>query len=117
MDEPAFRVVVHLDETGSEKQQSVLRNISNLLNDLGPEQSEIELVTHGPGIDVLLLGSAFADQVRQLQERGVKMAICRNTLRGRSIPETQILPDVTVVPAGIGELVRKQREGWQYVRP
>lgn len=117
MEERTYRVVVHLDESSPEKHQEVLRNITNLLNDLGPEQTQVELVTHGPGIDLLLQGSSFAEQVRQLQDRGVVMAVCHNTLRGRSIPEERVLPGATVVPAGIGELVRRQREGWQYVRP
>ena len=41
-------IVVHLDEAGPDKHVSVLRNVGNLLDELG-DGTEIELVTHGAG--------------------------------------------------------------------
>lgn len=109
-------VVFHLDEDGSDKHEAFVRNVANLLDYL-EEDATIELVAHGPGIGICLADSPQAEAVRALVERGVLVAACENTLRARSIGLDQLAVGVTTVPAGIGELVRRQRQGWAYVRP
>lgn len=113
---PGSGVVVHLDEGAQEKHSSVLGNITNLLADLGGA-TPVELVCHGPGVDLCLRDSPLREQLEGLITQGVTVAACRNTMRGRGIEPGQLAPGVVVVPAGIGELVRKQQQGWAYVRP
>ena len=112
-----YRVVFHLDEADGKKQEAVLRNINNLLNDLGPQQTKVELVAHGPGLDLLTNQTGLGERVQQLLGRGVIMAACHNTLQERNIPAERLLPGVTIIPSGIGEIVRREQEGWCYVRP
>ncbi len=109
-------VVVHLDEADEAKHEAVTRNVANLLGDLG-EAAEVELVTHGPGVDLCLADSPQAEAVGALIARGVVVAACENTLRAQGIDARRLAPGVVTVPSGIGELVRKQRQGWAYVRP
>jgi intracellular sulfur oxidation DsrE/DsrF family protein len=115
--EPKYRVLIHFDEADEKKQASVLRNVRNVLEDLGADQTQVELVAHGPGLDIFLDQSAVADGVEELQARGVIMAACRNTLRERNIAQERLLPGIQIVSSGIGELVRRQQEGWIYVHP
>ncbi len=112
-----YRVVVHLDEPDAKKHEAVLRNVRNLLEDLGEDRSEVELVAHGLGLDLLTGDTGLGGQLAELAARGVVLAACENTLRERGIPRERLLAGVSLVPSGIGELVRRQREGWQYVRP
>ncbi|HET9079919.1 MAG TPA: DsrE family protein [Trebonia sp.] len=109
-------VVVHLDEAGEAKHEAVTRNVANLLGDLG-EGTEVELVAHGPGVALCLAGSPQAEAVGALIARGVVVAACENTLRAQGIAARRLVPGVVTVPSGVGELVRKQRQGWAYVRP
>ena len=109
-------VVVHLDEAEPDKHASVLRNIGNLLDELG-DGTEIELVVHGPGLAAAITDSPHAARVRELLSRGVSVAACANTMREKHVSADALIEGVHVVPAGIAELVRKQREGWAYVRP
>ena len=109
-------VVVHVDEAAETKHEAVLRNISNLMDDLGTGTT-VEVVAHGPGIGLVLKDSPYADTVQGLIARGVVIAACENTLAMKSIPPSSVAPGVITVPAGVGELVRKQREGWAYLRP
>lgn len=111
-----FGVVVHLDEAVEGKHAAVLRNVSNLLEDLGPD-TPVELVTHGDGVGVCLRDSPEAEAVQALLRRGVSIVACENTLRGKGISRDELAPGVGSVPAGIGELVRRQRAGWSYIRP
>ncbi|MCK4177240.1 DsrE family protein [Aciditerrimonas ferrireducens] len=110
-------VVVHLDEADPARQRLALANVANLLADLGPAAGPVELVVNGPGLDVALQGSPLAGDLAALQGQGVVVAACANTLAARGLERSALLPGVHVVPAGVSELVRRQREGWAYLRP
>jgi intracellular sulfur oxidation DsrE/DsrF family protein len=109
-------VVVHLDEADPGKHEAVLRNIGHLLTELG-QDTQIELVVHGPGLSVALAGGVHAAQVRELLGQGVTVAACGNTMQRQNLTAGDLTAGVSVVPAGIAEIVRRQRAGWSYVRP
>lgn len=109
-------VVVHLSEGDPGKHANVLRNVANLLSELG-DGTPVELVAHGPGLDVALATAAHADQVRALLARGVTVAACANTMRSRELDSGALIEGVRVVPAGVAELARRQWQGWAYLRP
>lgn len=109
-------VVVHLDEADPDKHEAVLRNIGHMLSELG-ENTPVELVAHGPGLAVTRSGAAHEKQVMELLGRGVSVAACGNTMRRQNLTADDLIPGVRVVPAGIAQIVRRQREGWAYVRP
>ena len=109
-------VVVHLDEGGDDKYRAVLRNVGNLVADLG-EQARVELVAHGPGIGLCLTDSSFTEDLQDLIGQGVVVAACENTLEMKGIARERLAAGVVTVPSGMGELVRKQQKGWAYVRP
>lgn len=109
-------VVVHLDEAEPDKHASVLRNIGNLLDALD-DGTHIELVVHGPGLTAALTDAPHAARLRELLSRGVSVAACANTMREKKISVDGLIDGVHVVPSGVAELVRRQREGWAYIRP
>ncbi len=109
-------VVVHLTEADTTKQAGVIKNINNLLNELGAN-TPVELVVNGPGMTAVLTDAPVAGQLRELLGRGAIVAACSNTMRERSISVHELIDGVTVVPAGIAQVVRRQWEGWAYVRP
>ena len=109
-------VLVHLDEASPEKHASVLLNISNLLNELG-EETQVELVVHGPGLLAVIAEAPHSAKLGELLKRGVTVAACANTMRGLNISIDALTQGVHIVPSGVAELVRRQREGWAYLRP
>jgi intracellular sulfur oxidation DsrE/DsrF family protein len=109
-------VVVHLAEAGAERQSAVLRNVLNLRADLGPDVA-VELVAHGPGVELLTGESGLREAVSGLGSAGVRALACRNTLAARGLTPEDLLPDVGTVGSGVGHLARRQLEGWAYVRP
>jgi len=110
-------VVVHVDDASANHQRLALGNVANLLDDLGAEDSMIEVVFNGPSISALILGSKWAPEVAELTARGVGFVACSNSMTAARISSSDLIPGVTVVPSGISHLVRRQREGWAYVRP
>ena len=117
VDMDKYRVVFHLDERSQVRSKMVLKNIANVIADLGQGNVEIELVVNGEGVTALTQSSPYQEQIKELAAQGVRFVACANSLRQAGIPKEVLLERIAVVPAGVGELVRKQAEGWAYIRP
>jgi intracellular sulfur oxidation DsrE/DsrF family protein len=114
----AYRAVFELAEAASCKVDGILDNIRHLQAELGPAGLEVELVAHSDGIAALLRrpdGRAAA--IEELAAQGVRFAACRTTMAGRGLTADDVLEVAQIVPSGVGELVRRQAEGWAYVHP
>lgn len=96
----------------------MFRNIENLLADLGENNVEIELVANGEGVNALVKGpDSHVEQIEPLAAKGVRFVACAHSLSQLEIARDALLESVEVVSSGIGELVKKQAEGWAYIRP
>ena len=113
-----YRVVFHLGEGGKPRADMALRNIQNIMADLGETNVEVELGANGEGVIALLkVPDLHREQVAKLLAKGVRFAGCDNTVRQMGLTKADLLDGVEVVPAGVGELVRKHAQGWAYIRP
>ncbi len=77
----------------------------------------LEIVVHGPGIELVTKGkSTQENNIQKMIDGGVRFVVCRNTMKQKNISENQILPDVGFVAMGVGEIVMKQEQGWSYLK-
>lgn len=115
---PLYKAIFHIDEPAKGRADQVLTNITNLLNDMGDSNIEVEFLANGGGVRALVEGpESLADQIDALAKRGVRFVACQNSLDHLNISRAELLDLVEVVPAGVSELVKKQTEGWAYIRP
>jgi hypothetical protein len=111
-----YRVIFQLNEADDYRINLVLNNITNVLYDL--KEAEIELVAYAQGVMLYLPDeNPYQARIEDLQEKGVHLAVCKNTMRSLNLKPEDLLEGLRVVPSGVGELVRKQQEGWIYIRP
>ena len=110
-----LKVVLHVSET--EKWPVAIANVSNLIKDVGEDQVRAALLANGAAVEVFRPGHELAAPLGRLTGQGVELLACRNSLRSLGMGEGELPGFVKVVPAGITELVRRQQEGWAYVRP
>jgi intracellular sulfur oxidation DsrE/DsrF family protein len=108
-------VVIHVDDPA--QAPVALRNVANLLDDLGDKGVQVEVVVNGLGLSVLTKGSPVTDSVESLRGRGVALLACRNSMEAAGIAPEDLLEGIQVIPAGITHLVQRQHQGWAYVRP
>ena len=59
----------------------------------------------------------YEDTVKTLQDQGVILAMCENTMRERKISRDELFPFISYVPSGNGELIIRQQEGWAFMHP
>jgi len=112
------RAVFHIDEGTISKANMVFHNIQNLLDDLGLDEVEVVVLANGEGVKALLQKpNVHQRQIQRLADQGVKFLACQNSLRFLGLDDGDLLESVEIVPAGVSELVKRQTEGWAYVRP
>ena len=118
-DAPAkpMRVVVQVSEADPARWQLVLNNVKNLQDDLGADKVTVEVVAYGPGIGMLKFDAPTNSRVSEAIKAGVIVNACENTMRNQKLVRADMHPNVTYVPAGVVEIVKRQHEGWAYLRP
>lgn len=108
------QVLVHLPEAS--KGEAVMRNMEHLLEEFG-EEVAAEVVANSDGVKVLLITGPYGAEVRALAEAGVRFTVCAHSCRARGFTREDFPRVVTVVPSGVGEIVRREAEGFAYIRP
>ena len=121
------RVVFQVDQNDPALMNLVLNNVSNLLeyyHDKG-EQAQVEVVAYGPGLNMFREDkSPVKDRIARMKSDSFPSAVafsaCGNTKRGMEKAEghpVPIIPQATVVRAGVVRLTELQEQGWSYLRP
>jgi intracellular sulfur oxidation DsrE/DsrF family protein len=111
-----YKVVFDLTTDDPKDQAAVLTYIREIAN-ANPD-TDMEVVMYGRGTSLVVTGrSTMADAVAHELERGhLSFRVCEIAIRNQKIDKSQLLPHVTTVPDGIGEIVAKQNEGWGYIK-
>ena len=114
------KIALQLSDKDASKEALVVSVAYNLLKDYGPDKVAIEVVTFGPGIDLLSPDNAKRKLVESLIAQGVRFDICLNT--GETIArETgnrpKFIRDATPVQYGVGRILFLTENGYTLVRP
>ena len=113
---PVHRVVMQLSAGDSLEHKGLMNNLKNLKEGWG-DSVTIEVVVHGPGIDLVTKGKSTQEEnIRRMMRAGVQFVVCQNTMKQRNVSEDQLLPDVGIVKMAIGEIILKQEQGWIYLK-
>ncbi|MES4792171.1 MAG: hypothetical protein C4321_03605 [Chloroflexota bacterium] len=111
------RAVFDLTADTPERWDAALRNVENLRQACGPENVEAEVVVHGKAYLLLQkTNTAMEERLRGLQAGGVKLALCRNTMKRFNVTRESLFPFVETVDAAVAELVRQQEAGFAYLK-
>lgn len=109
------RVVIQVSTPDPKLWNQALNYIENLREFYGPDKVEIELVALGHGIGVLKLDSIQGPRVADGLKLGVHVSACEVTMRRQKLGREDMLPNIGYVPAGLGQVIKRQREGWAYI--
>lgn len=111
------RIAIQMSDADPARWNLALNNAKNLQDDVGASNVEIELVAYGPGIGMLKMESPTAQRIADATRAGVKVLACENTMRAQKLTRDDMHPAISYVPAGVTEIMKKQGEGWAYLRP
>ena len=115
------KVVFEVAIDGAENWQAALRNVENVQKSLGAKTTEIEVVAHGKGVGMLLAKTSTENvelkaKLDQLHAAGVIFAACENTMKREKLVKKDLVELSTTVDSGVGEVIRKQEQGYAYIK-
>lgn len=110
-------IVLHLNELS--RWEMAFGNIKNIL--AGNFDANIEIVIHGEPLKRLTVNEAekleILKELQDLSNQGVDIMACNNTMNKMGLTKDDMCPFVKIVPAGVIEIVKKQQEGYSYIKP
>ena len=113
-----YKSLYILDEGDTNKITGTLRNINNALEDPRLKgKLEVELIVFGNGVSVYKKSEPYEKQLKDLQSKGVLLALCENTVRKKHIDKNTLYPFISYVPSGNGEIIIRGAEEWVLVHP
>jgi intracellular sulfur oxidation DsrE/DsrF family protein len=113
-------IALQLSDSDAKKERLVLSVASNLLKAYGPDKVAVEVVTFGPGIDLLRDTNEHRALVDSLVTQGVRFSVCGNTLdtiERDTGKRPAINPHAVEVQVGVGHLLDLTERGFTIVRP
>ena len=111
------KIVIQVSDSDPAKWNLALNNAKNLQDDVGASNVDIEIVAYGPGIGMLKMESPTGSRVSDAMNARIKVIACENTMRGQKLTKDDMLPAISYVPAGVTEIMKKQSDGWAYLKP
>ncbi|WP_298135440.1 DsrE family protein [Acidiferrobacter sp.] len=110
-------VVFQISNGSAQEQELVLANAENVLRYFGPTKVQIEIVAFGPGLRLLLKHNVHSRMIQSMHAEGVEFAACHNTMMKLHLTKADLNRVAHVVPGGVIEIMRRESEGWNYIRP
>ena len=114
------RIVLQLSDNDQGKQGLVISVAYNLLKLYDPDKVAIEVVTFGPGIDLLRPENPNRKLVESLVAQGVIFDVCLNTvdtIERETGKRPDIIPVAIPVQVGVGQILSLTENGYTLVRP
>jgi intracellular sulfur oxidation DsrE/DsrF family protein len=111
------KIVLQVSDNDSAKWNLALNNARNAQDDLGKDNIDIEIVVYGPGIHMLRMEATTATRVTQAIKSGISIVACENTMTAQKINKADMHDAISYVPAGVIQLMKRQQQGWAYIRP
>ena len=111
-------ILLQWTEGDSLGQFIMTKHVTNLLDDLGQDKVDLEVISYGFSTPAVTKnGAKFADDIHKLTERGVKFRVCHHAMDFFKITDDMLLPDVKPVQGAMSEISHKYDEGYQILRP
>ena len=111
------RVIFQVSDNDPAKWHLALNNAKNVQADLGKDNVQIEIVAYGPGLDMLKAESPVAGSLAGALDASVRLIACENTMQNNKLTRDDMYSGIAFVQAGVTHIMKRQREGWAYIRP
>ncbi len=111
------RVVFQVSDADPAKWNLALNKSRNVQAELGKENVLVEIVAYGPGLGMLKGDSKVEMRLAQALTDNVALLACENTMVNTKTTRADMYGGISYVTAAVTHLMKRQREGWAYIRP
>ena len=109
--------VIQVSEASPYKWNLALNNAQNLQQALGKDNVTVEIVAYGAGLKMLKADSKVAPRLNAALDNNVELAACATTMKKLKLTKADLIGGAVVVPGGVIEIMKRQSEGWAYIKP
>ena len=110
-------VILQVSDKDPVRWNLALNNARNVQADLGAQNVQIEIVAYGPGLEMLRSESTVAGGLAGALDASVRLIACENTMHNTNVSRDDMYSGISYVQAGVTHIMKRQREGWAYIRP
>lgn len=114
---PQNRVVFHLSEGDAAIWKQAFNNIRNVQKSFSRGNVAVALVINGNAIGVARADSAFAESLSEAVASGIEVIVCENAMKERNLKRDDMHKKLAYTPIGTLDIMKKQQEGWAYIKP
>ena len=111
------KVIFQVSDADPSRWNLALNNAKNIQQDLGKDNVQIEIVAYGPGLAMLKADSKVADRLAGALDSSIGLLACENTMTNQHVSRAEMYGGISYVDAGVVHIMKRQREGWAYLRP
>jgi len=111
------QVVIQVSDDDPKKWNLAVNNALNVQKALGKDNVDIEIVAYGPGLKMMKADSKVSGRLNGALDSGIGLMACGNTMKKMKVGKDDLIGGATVVQAGVTHIMKRQGEGWAYVRP
>ena len=111
------KVIFQVSDNDPAKWRLALNNAHNVQEDLGKANVQIEIVAYGPGLGMLKADSKVADRLAGALDSNVGLLACENTMTNTKVSRNDMYGGIAYVKAGVTHIMKRQQQGWAYIRP
>ncbi|PYB68067.1 hypothetical protein DMB44_06095 [Thermoplasma sp. Kam2015] len=106
-----MKAIINVTEPG--KINVTIASALNLIRE--DPDAAVEIVFHSDAIDYVC-SNENEERLSSLMSKGVDIVACRNSLIAKKLDEKSVIKGVRIVNAGIYEVLKKESEGWLYIK-
>lgn len=114
---PQNRVVFHVGDADPSTWKQAFNNARNVQKSFSKNNIAIALVIQGNAIGAARSDSPVAESIAEAIAAGMEVIVCENTMKERSLKREDMHRKVGYTPFGVVEIMKKQQEGWAYIKP
>ncbi len=123
-DRISTKVLVHLSSADRQSALNTLGSLEQMLAEYRQrgEPVRVEVIANGDGVKLLGPDTPeIAERIAALSAEydNLSFAACRNTIEQLQLTEglhIRLIPQVRLIDSGVVEVIRRQKEGWAYIR-
>ena len=111
-----MKTVFHVADGAADIQDAAIRYASGIFEDESLETDAVAVVANASGVELVRTDSAYAEEIAELSGGDVEFVACEKSMAAAGLTEDDILDVVETAPTSVGELTRRQENGYRYIK-
>ena len=111
-----YHVAFDLTSKDTNDHKMVVRWLTGISSE--KPDAKLEVVLYGQSLDMIRKDKSVvaAGLAKLANNKNIAVKVCAVAMKHHGVKESDLLPNIGIVPDGIYELVVKQSEGWGYIK-